>query len=58
VVVHGTDGDVIPFAMGQRVAHAIPRTRFEVVKGGHHMDCFEVDGNLLARVTQALSRRP
>jgi uncharacterized protein len=40
VVVHGTDDEVIPFAMGERVAAAIPGSHFVRVAGGHHMDCF------------------
>jgi pimeloyl-ACP methyl ester carboxylesterase len=56
VVVHGTEDEVIPFAMGERVAGAIPGSRFERVEGGHHMDCFLKDESLLERVT-ARTRR-
>jgi fermentation-respiration switch protein FrsA (DUF1100 family) len=56
VVVHGTDDEVIPFAMGERVAAAIRGSRFERIPGGHHMDCFDVDDALLGRVTTVLSR--
>jgi fermentation-respiration switch protein FrsA (DUF1100 family) len=56
VVVHGTDDEVIPFAMGERIAAALPGARFERVPGGHHMDCFLADDGLLARVTAVLAR--
>jgi pimeloyl-ACP methyl ester carboxylesterase len=55
IVVHGTDDEVIPFAMGARVARAIPGCRFEPVTGGHHMDCLEVDAGLLERIVRAVS---
>jgi pimeloyl-ACP methyl ester carboxylesterase len=50
VVVHGTADEVIPFAMGERVARAIGGSHFEPIAQGHHMDCFLVDPGLLARV--------
>jgi fermentation-respiration switch protein FrsA (DUF1100 family) len=54
VVVHGTDDEVIPFRMGERIAATLPGARFERVAGGHHMECFLADPGLLARVVQAL----
>jgi pimeloyl-ACP methyl ester carboxylesterase len=56
VVVHGTDDEVIPHAMGERVAAAIPGARLELVPGGHHMNCFAVDRGLLGRVVAELGR--
>jgi len=56
VVVHGAADEVIPVAMGERVATAIPGCRFERVPGGHHMDCFLVDPGLLERVCAAVAR--
>jgi pimeloyl-ACP methyl ester carboxylesterase len=50
VVVHGTEDEVIPVAMGARVAAAIAGARFERIDRGHHMDTFLVDDGLLARV--------
>ena len=38
LVVHGTEDEIVPFAMGQRVAAAIPGARFFAVEGGHHND--------------------
>ena len=40
LVLHGTDDEVVPFAMGQRVAAALPRGRLVSVPGGHHNDLF------------------
>jgi fermentation-respiration switch protein FrsA (DUF1100 family) len=51
VVVHGLDDEVIPFAMGERIARALHGSHFERIPGGHHMDCFLVDPDLFARVT-------
>jgi pimeloyl-ACP methyl ester carboxylesterase len=56
VVVHGTEDGVVPFPMGEQVARAVPNGRFEAVRGGHHMDCFEVDPTLLERVARAIAR--
>jgi pimeloyl-ACP methyl ester carboxylesterase len=56
VVVHGTHDEVIPFAMGERVAAALPGSRFERVEGGHHMDCFLVDPALVGRVAAVVGR--
>jgi fermentation-respiration switch protein FrsA (DUF1100 family) len=56
VVVHGMDDEVVPFAMGERIAVAIHGSRFERVARGHHMDCFLVDDGLLSRVTAAVAR--
>jgi pimeloyl-ACP methyl ester carboxylesterase len=54
VVVHGTEDEVVPFAMGERMAGAIAGSRFERIAGGHHMDCFLVDAALFARVAKEL----
>jgi len=40
LVFHGTKDEVVPFAMGKRVAGAIAGARFVPVDGGHHMDLF------------------
>jgi hypothetical protein len=56
VVVHGTDDELIPFAMGERLSKAIAGARFEPVEGGHHMDTFLVDRGLLARVVAVIAK--
>ena len=38
LVIHGEADEVVPFAMGQRVAAAIPGATLRAVHGGHHND--------------------
>lgn len=40
LVIHGDADEVVPFAMGQQVAAAIPGAALRVVHGGHHNDLF------------------
>jgi pimeloyl-ACP methyl ester carboxylesterase len=40
LVLHGTDDEVVPYAMGQRIAAALPQARLLSVPGGHHNDLF------------------
>lgn len=40
LVIHGDADEVVPFAMGQRVAASIPGATLRVVRGGHHNDLF------------------
>jgi pimeloyl-ACP methyl ester carboxylesterase len=40
LVLHGTDDEVVPYAMGRRLAEALPRARLVTVPGGHHNDVF------------------
>jgi alpha-beta hydrolase superfamily lysophospholipase len=40
LVIHGDADEVVPFAMGQEVAAAIPGAALRVVRGGHHNDLF------------------
>lgn len=44
LVIHGDEDEVVPFAMGQHVAAAIPGATLRVVHGGHHNDLFVRDG--------------
>jgi pimeloyl-ACP methyl ester carboxylesterase len=41
LVVHGTDDEVIPFAMGERIARLLPSARFESLLGAHHNDVWQ-----------------
>jgi uncharacterized protein len=41
LVVHGTEDELIPLAMGRAVAEALPNARFVEVQGGHHNDLYE-----------------
>jgi pimeloyl-ACP methyl ester carboxylesterase len=40
LVLHGTEDEVVPYAMGQRIAATLPRARFITVPSGHHNDLF------------------
>jgi pimeloyl-ACP methyl ester carboxylesterase len=52
LVIHGDADEIIPYAMGQAVARAIPGARLVTVAGGHHNDLFAVAGErLLDEVT-------
>jgi hypothetical protein len=44
LVVHGTDDEVIPVSMGEKLARAFPNAVFHGVRGGHHNDIFVLDG--------------
>ena len=41
LVVHGSADELIPVAMGEAVAGALPNARFVRVEGGHHNDLYE-----------------
>ena len=50
LVAHGDRDEVVPFDMGETVAHAFPRGRFEAVSGATHMTLFERDDHVLAKI--------
>jgi pimeloyl-ACP methyl ester carboxylesterase len=58
LVVHGDADEVVPFAMGQEVAAAIPSATLRVVPGGHHNDLFESDGPSLVDAIAGAARLP
>ena len=41
LVIHGTNDEVVPFAMGQRIAALLPSREFVPIEGGHHNDLFD-----------------
>lgn len=47
LVVHGTDDELIPFGMGQRLAKAFPTATLYGVHGAHHNDLFVRDGRII-----------
>ncbi|MGH7283059.1 MAG: alpha/beta hydrolase [Polyangiaceae bacterium] len=53
LVVQGTADKTVPFAFGERVAHALPHAEFIAVKGGHHTDLLDED---LDPIVQAAKR--
>lgn len=44
LVLHGTNDGVVPYAMGQRLAAALPHARLITVPGGSHNDLFLGEG--------------
>ena len=44
LLLHGTDDGVVPYAMGLKLATALPRARLITVQGGHHNDLFLGEG--------------
>jgi len=49
-VAHGDQDEVVPFEMGETVAHAFPKGQFEAISGASHMTMFERDPKLLAKI--------
>lgn len=47
LVVHGTDDEVIPFALGQRLVGLFPKARFLPLEKGRHNDLFLRGGDAL-----------
>jgi fermentation-respiration switch protein FrsA (DUF1100 family) len=58
LILHGDADEVVPYAMGQELAAAIPGARLITVPGGHHNDLFALEGEALreALVAHALGR--
>jgi fermentation-respiration switch protein FrsA (DUF1100 family) len=54
LVIHGDADEIVPFAMGRRVARAIAGARFVRVAGGHHGDLFAREGGRLVEAIAAL----
>jgi uncharacterized protein len=48
LVVHGTNDEVIPFALGKELASLFPSARFVAISGGRHNDLFVRGGAPLA----------
>jgi pimeloyl-ACP methyl ester carboxylesterase len=40
LILHGTEDEVVPYFMGQRIAATLPQGRLVSVPGGHHNDLF------------------
>jgi len=56
LVIHGDADEIVPFAMGERVARAIAGARFVRVPAAHHGDLFAREGARLFDAIAALSR--
>jgi fermentation-respiration switch protein FrsA (DUF1100 family) len=57
LVIHGDADEVVPFAMGQRVAESVPGATLRVVRGGHHNDLFLNAPELLEDAIAEAARR-
>jgi fermentation-respiration switch protein FrsA (DUF1100 family) len=47
LVVHGTDDEVIPFALGKELSGMFPNARFVALEKGQHNDLFFRGGDAL-----------
>lgn len=54
LIVHGTADDIVPFAEGERLHAAVPRSELWPIEGAGHNDLFEVGGREFA---QEIGRR-
>jgi pimeloyl-ACP methyl ester carboxylesterase len=50
LVIHGSDDEMIPVAMGRRIAELLPRATLVVVPGARHNDLFATDPDLVRRI--------
>ncbi len=56
LIIHGDADEIVPFAMGEQLAHDLPDARLVRVKGAHHGDLFARDGShILAEIAQFAS---
>ena len=54
LVMQGDEDGTVPFAFGERVAHALPHARFIDVKGGHHTDLLDRDLDDIVQAAKTL----
>jgi pimeloyl-ACP methyl ester carboxylesterase len=53
-VAHGAEDEVVPFDMGETLAHTFPHGHFNAVSGAHHMDLFSRDDRLMQKLVDFL----
>jgi len=58
LVIHGDRDNVIPPAMGDRVAAALPHATSLVIQGGHHNDLVQCDPSLNVRIARFARGEP
>jgi pimeloyl-ACP methyl ester carboxylesterase len=56
LIIHGTADEVVPFAMGEKMAARFPHAEWVPVDGSHHNDVFIVDGEYLTPKVVAFAR--
>jgi alpha-beta hydrolase superfamily lysophospholipase len=57
LIVHGTQDEVIPFAMGERLSKTLTNARFIPIEGGHHNDLFLLAEDTILEAIAAFSKR-
>jgi pimeloyl-ACP methyl ester carboxylesterase len=56
LIIHGTDDEVVPFEMGQRIAALTPNRQLLPISGAHHNDLFDGDEHHLVGLMAAFAR--
>lgn len=56
LVVHGDADEIVPFWMGEQLADALPDAKLVRVRGGHHGDLFQLEGDAIVDAIVALAR--
>jgi pimeloyl-ACP methyl ester carboxylesterase len=54
LVAQGDRDEVVPFDMGETLAHTFPEGRFVTVSGAHHTDMFATDDHLMQKIVDFL----
>lgn len=55
LVIHGTDDEVIPASMGQRIAELLPHAELLLIPGGRHNDLFVLYGERMLSAISAFA---
>lgn len=50
LIIHGSDDEIIPVAMGRRLASLFPNAHLRIVEGAHHNDIWQADRSLVAEI--------
>jgi hypothetical protein len=58
LIVHGDADELIPHAMGERLAATFPKAEMYTVKGGHHGDLIAIDAEGVFETVARFARRP
>ena len=56
LIVHGSEDEVVPVSMGQRLANLFPNCRLYISPGAHHNDLFITDGRRILDTIAAFAR--
>jgi uncharacterized protein len=58
LVVHGSEDEVIPVAMGRRIAELLPNARLQLVPGAGHNDLFAIAPQLIGEIARFARHSP